>query len=69
MAISVLSWVIHSAIKEIVRLAWLFCQESRKRFGKLFLYAFVFWIIWNERNKRSFENVELFDHRLKFFFV
>ena len=29
----------------------------------------LFWIIWKEKNRRSFENMELFDHRLKVLFL
>ena len=29
----------------------------------------LFWTIWTERNKRSFENVELSVQRLKFVFL
>ena len=37
-------------------------------FRELLLYAFL-WIIWKERNKRSSENEELSNHRLKVLFL
>ena len=46
----------------------LLSRESRKRFRELLLCAF-FWINWKEQNGRSFENVELSDHRLKILFL
>ena len=43
--------------------------RKRKRLGELLLYAFFFWIIWKERNGRSFENEELSNHGLKVLFL
>ena len=43
-------------------------EESGKRFGGQILYA-SFGLFWKERNRRSFENVELSIQRLKYLFL
>ena len=42
-------------------------EENRKKFGAAPLC--LFWTIWKEINRRSFENMELFIQRLKCLFL
>ena len=45
-----------------------FVGRKRKKAWRAMLLC-LFWIIWKERNRRSFENVKLSIQRLKFLFL
>ena len=61
--------MIHSIVRETL-LGWHDSFIGRKR-NKVWraVPLCLFWTIWKERNRRSFENVELFVQRLKFLFL
>ena len=65
-----ISWVIRSSIRETL-LGWhdYFFGRKRKKIWGVAPICFFFLIIWKERNKRLFWNVELSNQRLKVLFL
>lgn len=63
------AWVMLLSIKETL-LGWhrFFMGKNGRRLVGL-SWCVYFWTLWNERNQRSFESKEMFDHLLKFFFL
>ena len=61
--------MIHSTVRETL-LGWhdSFTGGKRNKVWRAVPLC-LFWTIWKERNRRSFENVELFVQRLKFLFL
>ena len=62
-------WAMQSTIREIL-LGWYgsFVGRKRKKVWKKTPLC-LFWTIWKERNRTSFENVKLSIQRLKFLFL
>ena len=67
--LSGISWVIDSSFRDTL-LGWQGSFVGRKR-KKVWGTAplCLFWIIWKERNRRTFENEELSKHRQKVIFL
>ena len=61
-------WVMHSLMRGML-LSWShsFVGKKRKMTWKVAPLC-LFWFIWKERNRRTFENCKSLDQRIKIFF-
>ena len=61
-------WLLHTSIQATL-LSWHSCtiKKRRKRAWNVTPLC-LFWIIWKEKNRRAFENVQLSNEELKFSF-
>ena len=62
-------WLLHTSIQATL-LSWHSCtiRKRRKKAWNVTPLC-LFWIIWKERNRRAFENVQLSNEELKFSFL
>ena len=61
-------WLLHTSIQATL-LSWHSCTiKKRRKMAWNVTPLCLFWIIWKEKNRRAFENVQLSNEELKFSF-